>query len=109
MMIASTAVNYCGLETVLHMTCCRQRQEEITAHLHKAKRLGLKNILALRGGMALHSPTPGSCFPKGLTCPWSSPLLSLGPILSMLRGSSLPTASVGMAQMWLPLPPPDWL
>lgn len=51
MTIASTAVNYCGLETMLHMTCCRQSQEEITGHLHKAKQLGLKNILALRGGM----------------------------------------------------------
>ncbi|XP_045155057.1 methylenetetrahydrofolate reductase isoform X3 [Echinops telfairi] len=49
MMIASTAVNYCGLETILHMTCCRQSREDITRHLHKAKRLGLKNILALRG------------------------------------------------------------
>ncbi|XP_037684437.1 methylenetetrahydrofolate reductase isoform X2 [Choloepus didactylus] len=49
MMIASTAVNYCGLETILHMTCCCQSREEITGHLHKAKRLGLKNILALRG------------------------------------------------------------
>ncbi|KAM5162280.1 methylenetetrahydrofolate reductase (NADPH) isoform 3-T5 [Callospermophilus lateralis] len=49
MMIASTALNYCGLETILHMTCCRQRREEITGHLHKAKQLGLKNILALRG------------------------------------------------------------
>lgn len=51
MVIASTAVNYCGLETMLHMTCCRQSQEQITGHLHKAKRLGLKNILALRGGV----------------------------------------------------------
>ncbi|XP_036204265.1 methylenetetrahydrofolate reductase isoform X4 [Myotis myotis] len=49
MAIASAAVNYCGLETVLHLTCCRQSQEEITGHLHKAKQLGLKNILALRG------------------------------------------------------------
>ncbi|XP_077830098.1 methylenetetrahydrofolate reductase (NADPH) isoform X3 [Macaca mulatta] len=49
MMIASTAVNYCGLETILHMTCCCQRLEEITGHLHKAKQLGLKNIMALRG------------------------------------------------------------
>ncbi|XP_073937441.1 methylenetetrahydrofolate reductase (NADPH) isoform X3 [Castor canadensis] len=39
MMIASTAVNYCGLETILHMTCCRQRREEITSHLQKAKQL----------------------------------------------------------------------
>ncbi|XP_029332448.1 methylenetetrahydrofolate reductase isoform X1 [Mus caroli] len=49
MMIASTAVNYCGLETILHMTCCQQRPEEITGHLHRAKQLGLKNIMALRG------------------------------------------------------------
>ncbi|XP_054435714.1 methylenetetrahydrofolate reductase (NADPH) isoform X2 [Pteronotus mesoamericanus] len=49
MMIASAAVNYCGLETMLHMTCCQQSREGITGHLHKAKRLGLKNILALRG------------------------------------------------------------
>uniref|UniRef100_F1MF22 Methylenetetrahydrofolate reductase n=1 Tax=Bos taurus TaxID=9913 RepID=F1MF22_BOVIN len=49
MVIASTAVNYCGLETILHMTCCHQSREEITGHLNKAKQLGLKNILALRG------------------------------------------------------------
>ncbi|KAI2661259.1 Methylenetetrahydrofolate reductase [Labeo rohita] len=49
MMIASTAVNYCGLESVLHLTCCNQTKEKITGHLHKAKRLGLKNIMALRG------------------------------------------------------------
>ena len=52
MMIASTAVNYCGLETILHMTCYQQRPEEITGHLHRAKQLGLKNIMALRGGVA---------------------------------------------------------
>ena len=50
MMIASTAVNYCGLESVLHLTCCNQSQEKITGHLAKAKQLGLKNIMALRGG-----------------------------------------------------------
>lgn len=50
MMMASTALNYCGLETVLHMTCCNQTKAEITAHLQKAKRLGLKNVMALRGG-----------------------------------------------------------
>lgn len=49
MMIASTAVNYCGLESVLHLTCCNQTKEKITDHLNKAKRLGLKNIMALRG------------------------------------------------------------
>lgn len=50
MIIASTAVNFCGLETVLHMTCCQQTKEEITRHLQKAKHQGLKNIMALRGG-----------------------------------------------------------
>ncbi|XP_039612004.1 methylenetetrahydrofolate reductase isoform X1 [Polypterus senegalus] len=49
MMIASTALNYCGLETVLHITCCNQSKERITEHLKKAKRLGLKNLMALRG------------------------------------------------------------
>ncbi|XP_073441140.1 methylenetetrahydrofolate reductase (NADPH) [Dendrobates tinctorius] len=49
MIIASTAVNFCGLETILHMTCCTQTKEEITAHLQKAKHNGLKNIMALRG------------------------------------------------------------
>lgn len=50
MMIASTAVNYCGLESILHLTCCNQTKDKITAYLAKAKHLGLKNIMALRGG-----------------------------------------------------------
>ncbi|XP_064423771.1 methylenetetrahydrofolate reductase isoform X2 [Latimeria chalumnae] len=49
LMIASTALNYCGLETVLHITCCNQTKEEISQHLNKASRLGLKNLMALRG------------------------------------------------------------
>lgn len=48
--IAGTMLNYCGLETMLHMTCCGQSEEEIRACLKKAKQLGIKNILALRGG-----------------------------------------------------------
>lgn len=49
-MIASTAVNYCGLESILHLTCCNQTKDKITGYLSKAKHLGLKNIMALRGG-----------------------------------------------------------
>lgn len=49
MIIASTAMNFCGLETVLHMTCSTQTKEEITRHLQKAKHNGLKTIMALRG------------------------------------------------------------
>lgn len=52
MMIASTAVNYCGLESILHLTCCHQTKDKITGYLGKAKHLGLKNIMALRGGRA---------------------------------------------------------
>lgn len=74
MVIASTAVNYCGLETILHMTCCHQSREEITGHLHKAKRLGLKNILALRGGVESALCSLGSCFPEDF-CPQNGPFL----------------------------------
>lgn len=56
LMIASTAVNYCGLESILHLTCCNQTKEKITGHLAKAKHLGLKNIMALRGGLCLQVP-----------------------------------------------------
>ncbi len=50
MAIANAALNFCGLETMLHLTCAQQTKAEITAHLQKAKGLGMKNILALRGG-----------------------------------------------------------
>ncbi|EDO41828.1 predicted protein [Nematostella vectensis] len=49
MTIASTALNYCGLETMLHMTCANQTKASVTKNLHKAKTLGIRNILALRG------------------------------------------------------------
>merc|ERR1719317_225125 len=47
--IASIAANYCGLDTMLHMTCANMTSQTVIAHLSKAKRLGLRNILALRG------------------------------------------------------------
>ena len=50
MTIASAALNYCGLETMLHITCANVTKEVVTRHLHKAKALGIRNILALRGG-----------------------------------------------------------
>lgn len=53
MAIANAALNFCGLDTMLHLTCARQTKAEITAHLQKAKGLGIKNILALRGGTCL--------------------------------------------------------
>ncbi|XP_076030198.1 methylenetetrahydrofolate reductase (NADPH) [Oratosquilla oratoria] len=49
MSIANAALNYSGLETMLHMTCCMQTKAQITQHLQRAKSLGIRNILALRG------------------------------------------------------------
>jgi methylenetetrahydrofolate reductase (NADPH) len=49
-MIANTMLNYCGIETMLHMTCCNSTKAEIASYLEKAKDLGMRNILALRGG-----------------------------------------------------------
>jgi methylenetetrahydrofolate reductase (NADPH) len=49
MAIANAALNFCGLETMLHLTCSESTRSQISAHLNKAKALGLKNILALRG------------------------------------------------------------
>jgi methylenetetrahydrofolate reductase (NADPH) len=48
--MASTMLNYCGLETMLHITCADQSIDELKANLHKAKNLGIRNLLALRGG-----------------------------------------------------------
>ena len=52
MAIASAALNYCSLETMLHITCANQSREVVMGHLGKAKNLGIKNVLALRGGVA---------------------------------------------------------
>ncbi|CAL4122393.1 unnamed protein product [Meganyctiphanes norvegica] len=49
MTIAGASCNYAGLETMLHMTCCSMTKAEITRHLQRAKQLGIRNILALRG------------------------------------------------------------
>lgn len=48
--MASTMLNFCGLETMLHITCADQTVEELIGNLQKAKDLGIRNLLALRGG-----------------------------------------------------------
>jgi len=50
MCMASTMLNFCGLETMLHITCADQSVPEIIANLQKAKDMGIRNLLALRGG-----------------------------------------------------------
>jgi len=51
MMIAHTAVEYVGVESMLHMTCVGLSKDDITSYLRKSKKLGLRNILALRGDL----------------------------------------------------------
>ena len=50
MAIANAALNFCSLDTMLHITCANATQDEMTTYLHRAKKMGIKNILALRGG-----------------------------------------------------------
>lgn len=50
MKIACVMKNYCLLDTMLHITCYGQTRESIKQYLDKAKHVGIRNILALRGG-----------------------------------------------------------
>lgn len=47
--IASVAVNYCGIDTMLHITCANTVKDTVTKHLMKAKSHGIRSVLALRG------------------------------------------------------------
>lgn len=49
MTIASTIINCCGRDAMLHVTCVGQTKSDILKTLIKAKERGIKNILALRG------------------------------------------------------------
>jgi methylenetetrahydrofolate reductase (NADPH) len=51
MMIAHSAVQYVGLESMLHMTCVGSAKEDVSAYLARAQHLGIRNILALRGDL----------------------------------------------------------
>ena len=68
--IAHSSVNYCGIETMLHMTCVKQTKADITKYLNRAKDCGIRNILALRGGKVF-CRLLSSTFPAK---PCSSPL-----------------------------------
>ena len=48
--ICATAQKYCGLETMMHLTCTNMPRAEIDDALRQAKAAGIQNILALRGG-----------------------------------------------------------
>ncbi|KAJ6224633.1 hypothetical protein RDWZM_003178 [Blomia tropicalis] len=46
---AGVALNYCCLDTMLHIICLGLTKTDLRQHLERAKFLGIKNILALRG------------------------------------------------------------
>ena len=50
MMIANTMLNYCNIDTMLHITCCGTKRPQMLAYLNRAKEVGIRNLLALRGG-----------------------------------------------------------
>ncbi|KAF8364142.1 mthf-1 [Pristionchus pacificus] len=49
--IAAGCLDYCRMDTMLHMTCTQYTKEQTIAHLEQSKRIGLRNILALRGDL----------------------------------------------------------
>lgn len=51
MKISNVMLNYCLLETMLHITCYGQTKESMKQYLDKAKNIGIRNLLALRGGL----------------------------------------------------------
>jgi len=51
MMIAHSSVQYVGIESMLHMTCVGSSKKDISSYLDKARKMGLRNILALRGDL----------------------------------------------------------
>lgn len=55
--ICATAQKYCGLETMMHLTCTNMPRSQIDEALRQAKDAGIQNILALRGG---NPPSPSS-------------------------------------------------
>ncbi|PAV82566.1 hypothetical protein WR25_26686 [Diploscapter pachys] len=49
--IAAGCLNYCRVDTMLHMTCAQYTKEETIRHLEQCKSVGLRSILALRGDL----------------------------------------------------------
>jgi len=50
MMVANAMLNYCSIETMLHITCYGAKKSTMLEYLNRAKDIGIRNLLALRGG-----------------------------------------------------------
>jgi len=69
--VASIAVDYCGLPTMLHLTCIGSTKQQIREILDKARKEGIRNILALRG-----DAPPGTTYdPATLELPYATDLV----------------------------------
>lgn len=56
--IAASCLDYCRVDTVLHMTCAQYTKEQTLRHLEQSKAVGLRNILALRGDLPQQNENP---------------------------------------------------
>jgi methylenetetrahydrofolate reductase (NADPH) len=56
MMIANTMLNYCSIDTMLHITCYGAKKTAMLEYLSKAKDFGIRNLLALGGGRDFDFP-----------------------------------------------------
>uniref|UniRef100_F1KZ16 methylenetetrahydrofolate reductase (NADPH) n=1 Tax=Ascaris suum TaxID=6253 RepID=F1KZ16_ASCSU len=56
--IAAGCLNYCRMDTMLHITCAQYTKEQTLRHLQMSKAIGLRNILALRGDIPQQDENP---------------------------------------------------
>lgn len=49
--VADVALNYCSLNTMIHLTCVGLTKDKLLKILEHLKQIGIRNILALRGDM----------------------------------------------------------
>ena len=56
--IAACCLDFCGVDTMLHITCAQYTKEQTLGHLTQCKEMGLRNILALRGDLPQQDENP---------------------------------------------------
>ena len=59
--MANEAQNVNGIPALAHLTCAAATREQVHASLADLRKLGIENILALRGDI----PEGGACYPEG--------------------------------------------
>uniref|UniRef100_A0A0N4Z4M7 methylenetetrahydrofolate reductase (NADPH) n=1 Tax=Parastrongyloides trichosuri TaxID=131310 RepID=A0A0N4Z4M7_PARTI len=62
--IARSVLDYCRLDTMLHMTCTQYSKEQTMKHIKQCKNIGLRNILALKGDIPVDPNLPENEQPK---------------------------------------------